>query len=133
MKILHLADTHIGPFPGPVVDGKNARAEDTLRCFDELIDKAATLRPDMIVHAGDLFHAAKTWSERGIGEVNEASPVGAVGVVVERIPGGRETGRVETDDRMSWTALSADGNPLEVGDKVNVVGQESIKLIVERI
>lgn len=70
---------------------------------------------------------------RSIGEVNEASPVGAVGVVVERIPGGRETGRVETDDRMSWTALSADGNPLEVGDKVNVVGQESIKLIVERI
>ena len=72
MKIIHLADTHIGPFPGPVVGGKNARAEDTLRCFDELIDKAAEQQPDLIIHAGDLFHAAKTWSERGISEVNDA-------------------------------------------------------------
>ena len=72
MKIIHLADTHIGPFPGPVVGGKNARAEDTLRCFDELISKADAARPDLIIHAGDLFHAAKTWSERGISEVNDA-------------------------------------------------------------
>lgn len=72
MKIIHLADTHIGPFPGPVVGGKNARADDTLRCFDELIDKAAEQQPDLIIHAGDLFHAAKTWSERGISEVNDA-------------------------------------------------------------
>jgi len=72
MKIVHFADTHIGPFPGPVVAGKNARAEDTLRCFDEFIDKVATINPDLIIHAGDLFHAAKTWSERGISEVNDA-------------------------------------------------------------
>ena len=72
MKILHLADTHIGPFPGPVVGGKNARADDTLRCFDELIEKATVLQPDLIIHAGDLFHAAKTWSERGISEVDDA-------------------------------------------------------------
>lgn len=72
MKILHLADTHIGPFPGPVVGGKNVRADDTLRCFDELIEKATTLQPDLIIHAGDLFHAAKTWSERGISEVDDA-------------------------------------------------------------
>ena len=70
---------------------------------------------------------------RTIGEVNESSPVGSVGIVVERIPGARESGRVETDDHMTWAALSSDGNPLEVGDKVSVVGQESIKLIVERI
>ena len=72
MKIVHFADTHIGPFPGPVVAGKNARAEDTLRCFDEFIEKANIARPDLIIHAGDLFHAAKTWSERGISEVNDA-------------------------------------------------------------
>ena len=70
---------------------------------------------------------------RNIGEANESSPVGSTGIVVERIPGGRELGRVETDDHMSWAALSADGLALEVGAKVNVVGQESIKLIVERI
>ena len=72
MKILHLADTHIGPFPGPVVGGKNVRADDTLRCFDELIEKTTVLQPDLIIHAGDLFHAAKTWSERGISEVDDA-------------------------------------------------------------
>ena len=70
---------------------------------------------------------------RSIGEANEASPVGSIGVVVERIPGGRETGRVETDDRMSWAALSADGAPIEVGERVRIVDQKSVKLIVERI
>ncbi len=72
MRILHFADTHIGPFPGPVVGGKNARALDTLKCFDELIVYARAEQPDLIIHAGDLFHAAKTWSERGLSEVNDA-------------------------------------------------------------
>lgn len=70
---------------------------------------------------------------RAIGQTNEASPVGSTAVVVERIIGSQESGRVETDDHMSWAALSADGSPIEVGERVNVVGQKSIKLVVERI
>lgn len=70
---------------------------------------------------------------RAIGETNEPSPIGAAAIVVERIAGGQETGRVQTGDHMTWTALSADGNPIETGERVRVVDQKSIKLIVERI
>lgn len=72
MKILHTADWHIGPQPGPVVNGKNARALDTLRCVDDLINEAAQIKPDLSIIAGDIFHVSKTWSERGISEVQDA-------------------------------------------------------------
>lgn len=72
MKILHTADWHIGPLPGPSANGKNLRAEDTLRCIDELIAKAEVEHPDLCIIAGDIFHVSKTWSERGIHEVQDA-------------------------------------------------------------
>lgn len=69
---------------------------------------------------------------RNRGPSSEPTLVGAGGRVTARIPGGQETGKVETSDRMSWTARSADGTPLEAGAVVRVVAQESIKLVVER-
>ena len=42
------------------------------------------------------------------------------------------TGRVETDNRMTWAARSADGLPIPAGEVVRIVSQESVKLIVER-
>ena len=72
MKIIHFADAHLGPKPGPVAEGRNVRAGDTLRCFDELIARAAEAHPDLIVFAGDLFDAAKTWSARGLTEAQDA-------------------------------------------------------------
>ena len=64
--------------------------------------------------------------------VNEARDV-ASAVVVEDIGDDTHTGRVETPDHMTWTALSHDGTPIEAGAQVRVVGQDSIKLVVERI
>lgn len=72
MKILHTADWHIGPQPGPMVNGRNVRADKTLACVDELISRAALLAPDLTIIAGDIFHVSKTWSERGISEVQDA-------------------------------------------------------------
>lgn len=72
MKILHTADWHIGPQPGPMCNGRNVRADKTLACVDELITQAADLQPDLTIIAGDIFHVSKTWSERGISEVQDA-------------------------------------------------------------
>ena len=69
---------------------------------------------------------------RKIGEAHETTPVGLGAIVVERIDPQAQTGRVETPDHMTWTALSADGSPIEEGASVRVVDQQSIKLIVER-
>ena len=68
---------------------------------------------------------------RRMGEVHESTPVGMYAIVVERIDPNAQTGRVETPDRMTWAALSADGLPIETGMRVLVVEQRSIKLVVE--
>ena len=67
------------------------------------------------------------------GASHEATLVGKNASVVEDIGESTRTGRVETPDHMTWTALSHDGTPIETGAQVRVIGQDSIKLIVERI
>ncbi len=45
MKIIHVADSHF----------KADRLEENVRCFTYIIDQARKIKPDLIVHAGDLF------------------------------------------------------------------------------
>lgn len=72
IRILHTGDWHIGRFSGPEKNGTNARYLDICKCLDTLINKAAELSPDYIIVAGDIFHAARTWSDRGLTEVETA-------------------------------------------------------------
>lgn len=69
---------------------------------------------------------------RDRGKQEEPTHVGQTAVVVEDVDNEGMTGRVETDNRMSWAARSADGSLIPAGAVVRIVGQESIKLIVER-
>lgn len=69
---------------------------------------------------------------RDRGKQEEPTHVGQTAVVVEDVDNEGMTGRVETDNRMSWAARSADGSLIPAGAIVRIVGQESIKLIVER-
>lgn len=69
---------------------------------------------------------------RKIGEAHEPSLVGTRAKVIERIDAQAQTGRVETPDHMTWTALSADGEPIEAGTQVSIIEQRSIKLVVSR-
>ncbi|MEG1434812.1 MAG: NfeD family protein [Gordonibacter sp.] len=66
------------------------------------------------------------------GQAAEPTCIGQEGVVAEDIDNDAMTGRVELPNRMTWAARSADGMPIPAGAVVVVVGQESIKLIVER-
>ncbi len=68
MKILHTGDWHIGNFPGPEKNGQNLRFHDIVNCLDALDEAARQLRPDLIVVAGDIFHQARVWSDRGLKE-----------------------------------------------------------------
>lgn len=73
MKILHTGDWHIGNYPGPEQNGENARFLDLCRCLDALVVKATEESPDLIVVAGDMFHQAKVWSDRGLRENRTAT------------------------------------------------------------
>lgn len=70
---------------------------------------------------------------RKMGELHEATPIGLYAKVVERIDNDALAGRVETPDHMTWAALSVDGTPIEEGAKVQVVDQQSIKLVVKKV
>ena len=59
LKVLHTGDWHIGSFPGPEVNGQNARFQDICRCLDFQAMYAEEHRPDLIVVSGDIFHQAR--------------------------------------------------------------------------
>ena len=73
IRVLHTGDWHIGTFPGPEKNGENLRFKDICHALDELVEGARELKPNIIVVAGDVFHQARTWSDRGLREVNTAA------------------------------------------------------------
>ena len=72
MKILHTGDLHLGSFPGPETDGENVRFLDICNCLDPMLTEAQQERPDIAVIAGDIFHQARVWSDRGLKEQQTA-------------------------------------------------------------
>ena len=72
IRVLHTGDLHIGSYPGPEVNGENARYLDICRCLDALVAGARQQQPDIAVIAGDIFHQARVWSDRGLKEQQTA-------------------------------------------------------------
>lgn len=68
IRVLHTGDLHIGNFPGPEQNGENSRFRDICKCLDALVAGAKESRPDIAVIAGDIFHQARVWSDRGLKE-----------------------------------------------------------------
>ncbi|MCJ2533851.1 MAG: DNA repair exonuclease, partial [Candidatus Thermoplasmatota archaeon] len=61
MKILHMADTHLGysAYRKLTKDGMNQREIDIYNSFKQCIDYAIKSKPDLILHAGDLFDSVR--------------------------------------------------------------------------
>ncbi|MBN2066320.1 MAG: DNA repair exonuclease [Candidatus Thermoplasmatota archaeon] len=61
MKILHVADTHLGfsAYRKATPDGINQREIDTYHAFEQFVDCAIHSKPDLIIHAGDLFDSVR--------------------------------------------------------------------------
>lgn len=62
MKICHLADTHLGAGEGHTRRGKTGlteRQEDIVSSFVEAIDRIIEIKPDICVHAGDIFDSVR--------------------------------------------------------------------------
>jgi len=58
LRLVHIADTHLGFSAYSKVepqDGVNQREQDIYDAFEQAVDKAIALKPDIVVHAGDLF------------------------------------------------------------------------------
>lgn len=72
MRVLHTGDLHIGNFPGPEKNGENARYLDICKCLDALVAGAREQKPGVAIIAGDIFHQARVWSDRGLKEQQTA-------------------------------------------------------------
>ncbi|HEX9908606.1 MAG TPA: exonuclease SbcCD subunit D [Thermoplasmata archaeon] len=62
MRLVHLSDTHLGYSAYSGIDptlGINQREADVYNAFRQAVDKAIELAPDVVVHAGDLFHKVR--------------------------------------------------------------------------
>lgn len=61
MKIVHLADLHLGfrQFQRLTPTGLNQRETDVAHAFRSAIDQIIELKPDVILIAGDVFHAVR--------------------------------------------------------------------------
>ncbi|MCE9653554.1 MAG: exonuclease SbcCD subunit D [Nitrosarchaeum sp.] len=73
MKVIHFSDTHLGysdygKFDS--VSGVNQRELDTYNAFKEIVDYIIKTKPDLVLHAGDLFDNIRP-SNRAISEALE--------------------------------------------------------------
>ena len=61
MRIVHLADTHLGYSAYRKVDeqGVNQRETDVYDAFTRCIDYVVKTKPDLVLHAGDLFDSVR--------------------------------------------------------------------------
>lgn len=61
MKIVHMADLHLGfrQYQRQTRDGCNQRERDVEVAFARAIDKTIEIQPDVVVIAGDVFHAVR--------------------------------------------------------------------------
>ena len=96
MRLLHLSDTHLGKqaYHKVTAHGLNQREEDVAQAFRNVVDKALELRPEVVLHSGDLFDAVRP-SNRAVGQaVEQLLRLTRAGVPVVLIAGNHETPRL---------------------------------------
>ena len=96
MKILHLADTHIGYSAYNKLDknGINQREVDVYNSFSQVVDYAIEKKVDLILHSGDLFDTVRP-SNRAISfAVDQLLRLSKAGIPTVIITGNHETPRL---------------------------------------
>lgn len=59
LKIAHISDTHLGYRNGTMINqetGRNQRSVDFERSFTDAVNMILMMKPDLVIHAGDVFH-----------------------------------------------------------------------------
>ena len=125
LKVLHTADWHLGNFPAPASKSRtNLRYLDICAYIEYLIAKAKELDPDIIIIAGDVFHQAKTWSDRGLQETNAI--VGYINQLSAIAPVCVLRGTPNHDGKMHYDLLST---ALHGNDRVYIIDEPCVKNI----
>ena len=99
MKLLHFSDTHLGFSEYHKIDpvtGLNQREQDFYDAWRQVIEAVFELQPDVVIHAGDLFHTPRP-SNRAIRVALESiQEINDAGIPMVLISGNHETPRIRS-------------------------------------
>lgn len=97
MRLIHFSDTHLGFAESAKVDpetGINFREQDAYRAFNAVIDDAISRKPDLIIHAGDLFHSPRPSNRAIVTALIGFQRLSEAGIPVVLIAGNHSVPRV---------------------------------------
>lgn len=131
MKIVHISDTHLGYSAFSkldVAEGINQREADFYKAFEEAIDRTIGLKPDALVHAGDLFDTVRPQNRAIDFALRQLLRVSEAGIETVLISGNHSTPRLrETGNIFRIFEHLKHMHPVhEPGGKTVVVGDATI-------
>ena len=97
-RIFHIADTHIGYSAYRRMDGAtglNQREVDTYEAFKQFVDYAVAEKPEVIVHAGDLFDSVRPTNRAISFVLGQLIRLSEAGIPFVVISGNHETPRLK--------------------------------------
>ncbi len=97
MRLFHISDTHLGFSAYRKVSpetGLNQREQDVYDSLGEFIDIAIAEKPDLIIHAGDLFDSVRPSNRAIVTAFSHLLRLSDAGIPVVIISGNHETPRL---------------------------------------
>jgi len=99
MRLIHFSDTHLGFAESSKVDSAtltNIREQDAYAAFNTIIEQAVSRKPDVVIHAGDLFHSARPSNRAITTAALGFRKLAAAGIPLVVIAGNHSVPRVAT-------------------------------------
>lgn len=95
LKILHFSDTHLGYNDLEILDKNNVnqREADFYDAFSQVVEKIKTIKPDFIIHTGDLFHRTSPSNRAITFALEQFKIIDDLGIPFIIIAGNHETPR----------------------------------------
>lgn len=98
MKIFHFSDTHLGFSEYNKIDpdtGINQREQDFYRAWDRVVECILASAPDVVVHAGDLFHTPRPSNRALHVAMDGIQQISQAGIPFVLVAGNHETPRIK--------------------------------------
>ncbi|MDD1768785.1 MAG: exonuclease SbcCD subunit D [Methanomassiliicoccales archaeon] len=130
MRIAHVSDTHIGYSAYSKVDessGLNQREVDVFDAFTQFTDRVIDLKPDAVVHSGDLFDSVRPTNRAISFVLDHLRRIAEAGIQIVVIAGNHSTPRLQETGSVFRILEHIDGlhpvykgayEPVSLGDLV---------------
>lgn len=95
MKIIHFSDTHLGYNDLDIVNEENInqREADFYDAFSQVVEDIEKLKPDFVIHTGDLFHRSSPSNRAITFALKEFKRLNALNIPIIMIAGNHSTPR----------------------------------------